>query len=134
MIERVSALVARLSNLTGIPEQTVRSIARQLMDDGILPKCSGRRFEVVGFDGAAKLLVACLASPVVADASRTVDEFDAQFSVWSEAIADGRDVFIDLSRRVLSFDAPRPGKKPIRFWLVPNSLIRALAGHEMAEA
>lgn len=134
MKERVSALVTRLAELTGIPERTVRTTSRQLMDDGILPKCSGRRFETVGFEGASKLLIACLASPIVAEASRTVGEFDAEFGIWMAAVANGQDVFIDLSRRCLSFDKPATGKKPIRYVLVPNSLIRALAGHEVAGA
>lgn len=134
MKERVSALVPRLSGLTDIPESLVRSMARQLMDDGVLPKCSGRRYEAVGFDGAAKLLVACLASPTVADASRTVEEFGQQAEIWVAAIANRQDVFIDLSRRCASFTCPHPDDKPIRFVLIPNGMIRALAGIEMAEA
>lgn len=59
-----------------VPLPTVKAIARQMIDDTILPKSSGRRVEKITIRQTTMLIVASLASEKIKEASSVAKTYD----------------------------------------------------------
>ena len=70
--------ISALSAAFNIPEPTVKAYARQLMDDGVLPKSSGRRIPTMTPDQFVRLIFAVMCAPKISDAK---DACEAYFSL-----------------------------------------------------
>ncbi len=73
----VTETVAIISHVTGKLRGRVAEISRRLIDDGVLPKSSGRAVVRIDHSSAVLLLFAAARADRVADASKTATEFAA---------------------------------------------------------
>lgn len=73
----VAEAISILEQVTDIAPATLRGVARQLIDDGVLPKSSGRRIGMIDTHHFAKLLYACFCAKSIKDATRVAEAYDA---------------------------------------------------------
>ncbi|GAA4250642.1 hypothetical protein GBZ26_11805 [Azospirillum formosense] len=73
----VSEAVSYISAVTSLPAARINGIARQLIDDGLLPKSSGRRIETISKRQLCLLIFAVFVSDTVKDATRTAISYDS---------------------------------------------------------
>lgn len=64
-----------LSEWTHVSPAKIKSIARKLIDDGVLPKSQGKRIAEISAPEFVKLLLACLTSETVADATKCAETY-----------------------------------------------------------
>ncbi|QCG97354.1 hypothetical protein E6C67_26640 [Azospirillum sp. TSA2s] len=67
--------VNAIGEWTHVPPAKVKSIARKLIDDGVLPKSKGKRIAEISTPEFVKLLFACVASDTVADATQCAETY-----------------------------------------------------------
>lgn len=69
--------ITALSGAFNIPEPTVKAYARQLMDDGVLPKSSGRRIPTLTPVQFVRLIFAVMCAPKISDAKGACEAYFA---------------------------------------------------------